>query len=92
MFGTLCVGFVVFFLGDFLEAFGISEKLPLIVASFRSASISLLMGLTACSIWKMVKPMKKLLTILALVLYMTPAFADKLGIAASVNDNIISNA
>lgn len=45
--GTLAVGFVVFFLGDFLEALGISEKLPLPLASFAPAILSLLMGLTA---------------------------------------------
>ncbi len=45
--GTICVGFVVFFLGDFLEALGISERLPIMVAAFAPATISLLTGLTA---------------------------------------------
>lgn len=45
--GTIAIGFMVFFLGDFLQALGISERLPLIVASFAPATISLLMGLTA---------------------------------------------
>src|SRR5690606_41868332 len=45
--GTVCVGFVVFFLGDFLEALGVSERLPIMVAAFAPATISLLMGLTA---------------------------------------------
>jgi lipopolysaccharide export system permease protein len=44
---TIAVGFVIFFLGDFLEALGISEKLPLMVAAFVPATISLFMGLTA---------------------------------------------
>ena len=44
---TIFVGFIVFFLGDFLQALGISERLPLVVASFAPATISLLMGLTA---------------------------------------------
>lgn len=45
--GTIFVGFIVFFLGDFLQALGISERLPLVVASFAPATISILMGLTA---------------------------------------------
>jgi lipopolysaccharide export system permease protein len=45
--GTVCVGFIVFFLGDFLEILGISERLPIMIAAFAPAMISLLMGLTA---------------------------------------------
>jgi lipopolysaccharide export system permease protein len=44
--GTVLTGFVVFFMGDFLQALGISDKLPLIVAAFAPAAICLLMGLT----------------------------------------------
>jgi lipopolysaccharide export system permease protein len=44
---TIGAGFIVFFLGDFLQALGISERLPLSVAAFAPATISLLMGLTA---------------------------------------------
>lgn len=44
---TITVGFLVFFIGDFLEALGISEKLPLTMAAFVPATVSLFMGLTA---------------------------------------------
>jgi lipopolysaccharide export system permease protein len=44
--GTVLTGFIVFFMGDFLQALGISDKLPLIVAAFAPAAICLLMGLT----------------------------------------------
>lgn len=45
--GTLSVGFMIFFMGDFLEALGISDKLPLTLAAFVPATLSLFMGLTA---------------------------------------------
>ena len=45
--GTLSIGFIIFFMGDFLEALGISDKLPLTVAAFVPATLSLFMGLTA---------------------------------------------
>lgn len=45
--GTLSVGFLIFFLGDLLEALGISDKLPLMVAAFVPAIFSLFIGLTA---------------------------------------------
>lgn len=44
---TMAIGFLIFFMGDFLEALGISEKLPLTMAAFVPATISLFMGLTA---------------------------------------------
>lgn len=44
---TIAVGFIIFFMGDFLEALGISDKLPLMFAAFVPATISLFMGLTA---------------------------------------------
>ena len=44
---TITVGFLIFFMGDFLEALGISDKLPLMFAAFVPATISLFMGLTA---------------------------------------------
>lgn len=44
---TIAIGFVIFFMGDFLEALGISEKLPLTMAAFVPAMVSLFMGLTA---------------------------------------------
>ena len=34
-------------MGDFLQALGISERLPIVLAAFAPATISLLMGLTA---------------------------------------------
>lgn len=45
--GTVLTGFIVFFMGDFLQALGISERLPIVLAAFAPATISLLMGLTA---------------------------------------------
>jgi len=45
--GTLAVGFIIFFMGDLLEALGISDKLPLTLAAFVPATLSLFMGLTA---------------------------------------------
>jgi lipopolysaccharide export system permease protein len=45
--GTLMIGFSVFFLGDFLSALGISERLPIVVAAFAPATITMLIGLTA---------------------------------------------
>lgn len=45
--GTLTVGFTIFFLGDLLEALGISDKLPLVAAAFVPAVLSLFLGLTA---------------------------------------------
>lgn len=45
--GTLSVGFLIFFIGDLLEALGISDKLPLFVAAFVPATLSLFIGLTA---------------------------------------------
>lgn len=44
---TMAIGFIIFFIGDFLEALGISEKLPLTMAAFVPATVSLFMGLTA---------------------------------------------
>jgi lipopolysaccharide export system permease protein len=44
---TIGVGFVIFFMGDFLQALGISDKLPLVFAAFVPATISLFTGLTA---------------------------------------------
>lgn len=44
---TIGIGFIIFFLGDFLKALGISDKLPLMVAAFVPAIVSLFMGLTA---------------------------------------------
>lgn len=44
---TLTIGFFIFFLGDFLEALGISDKLPLTLAAFVPATFSLFLGLTA---------------------------------------------
>jgi lipopolysaccharide export system permease protein len=44
---TIAIGFSIFFMGDFLEALGISDKLPLMFAAFVPATISLFMGLTA---------------------------------------------
>lgn len=45
--GTVATGFIVFFMGDFLKALGISDRLPLVIAAFAPATISLLLGLTA---------------------------------------------
>lgn len=45
--GTIITGFAVFFMGDFLKALGISERLPLQLAAFIPAIVTLLMGLTA---------------------------------------------
>ncbi|MDB5478082.1 MAG: hypothetical protein JWM96_577 [Alphaproteobacteria bacterium] len=44
---TIAIGFIIFFLGDFLEALGVSDKMPLTIAAFVPATVSLLMGLTA---------------------------------------------
>jgi len=44
---TITIGFMVFFFGDFLEALGISDRLPLTIAAFVPAIASLFMGLTA---------------------------------------------
>lgn len=44
---TLFTGFAVFFLGDFLQVLGISERLPIVVAAFAPATITLLAGMTA---------------------------------------------
>jgi lipopolysaccharide export system permease protein len=44
---TIATGFIVFFMGDFLQALGISDRLPIQLASFAPATILLLMGLTA---------------------------------------------
>ncbi|HEY1095631.1 MAG TPA: LptF/LptG family permease [Alphaproteobacteria bacterium] len=43
---TMMVAFLVFFLGDLLEALGISERLPLFLSAFAPALISLLAGLS----------------------------------------------
>lgn len=43
---TMLTAFLVFFLGDLLEALGISERLPLLLSSFAPALISLLAGVS----------------------------------------------
>jgi lipopolysaccharide export system permease protein len=43
---TMMVAFLVFFLGDVLEALGISERLPLLMSSFAPSVISLMAGLS----------------------------------------------
>jgi lipopolysaccharide export system permease protein len=43
---TMLVAFLVFFLGDVLEALGISDRLPLSLSAFAPALISLLAGLS----------------------------------------------
>lgn len=45
--GTIAIGFSIFLLGDLLNALGISERLPLAMAAFAPALLTLLMGLTA---------------------------------------------
>lgn len=44
--GTMMTAFLVFFLGDLLEALGISERLPLMLSSFAPSLISLLAGIS----------------------------------------------
>ena len=43
---TMTTAFLVFFLGDLLEALGISERLPLLLSSFAPSLISLLAGVS----------------------------------------------
>lgn len=43
---TMLTAFLVFFLGDLLEALGISERLPLLLSSFAPSLISLLAGVS----------------------------------------------
>lgn len=44
--GTMMTAFLVFFLGDLLEALGISERLPLMLSSFAPSLLSLLAGIS----------------------------------------------
>lgn len=45
--GSVGIAFLVFFMGDVLQAFGISDLLPIVVAAFAPAIISLMIGLGA---------------------------------------------
>lgn len=45
--GSVGIAFLVFFMGDVLKAFGISDLLPIMVAAFAPAAISLMIGLGA---------------------------------------------
>lgn len=45
--GTLGIGFFVFFMSDFLAAFGIADRLPLVLTAAAPACITILAGLTA---------------------------------------------
>lgn len=47
MIGSVGIAFLVFFMGDVLQALGISDLLPIIIASFAPAVISLMIGLGA---------------------------------------------
>jgi lipopolysaccharide export system permease protein len=44
---TLGIGFFVFFMSDFLAAFGIADRLPLVLTAAAPACITILAGLTA---------------------------------------------
>ncbi len=45
--GSIGIAFFVFFMGDVLQAFGISDLLPITIAAFAPALISLMIGLGA---------------------------------------------
>ncbi len=45
--GSVGIAFLVFFMGDVLQAFGISDLLPIKIAAFAPAAISLMIGLGA---------------------------------------------
>uniref|UniRef100_UPI003569A07E hypothetical protein n=1 Tax=Azospirillum argentinense TaxID=2970906 RepID=UPI003569A07E len=52
--GGVLTGFVLFVMTDVIRTFGISETIPLAMAAWSPACVSVLLGTARCCIWKTV--------------------------------------